>query len=89
MTVGKATEICGASPVSSFKQSLENVLFCIILNISSKDFSSHSGYSLPSSALNLKEEVPHINDDIQLNKFDEKSFLRSGDIIIADISLHD
>ncbi len=31
-----------------------------------------------------KEEVPHINDDIQLNKFDEKSFLRSGDIIIAD-----
>lgn len=31
-----------------------------------------------------KEEVPHINDDIQLNKFDEKSFLRNGDIIIAD-----
>lgn len=31
-----------------------------------------------------KEKVPHINADIQLNKFDEKSFLRNGDIIIAD-----
>ena len=31
-----------------------------------------------------KEEVPHINDNIQLNKFDEKSYLRNGDIIIAD-----
>ena len=31
-----------------------------------------------------KEEVPHINADIQLNKFDEKSYLRNGDVIIAD-----
>lgn len=66
-------------PTNTFSRSEMNNNKGIVKNIHYGDILIKYNYTLDNTSL-----IPFINEDINLNKFTEESYLQNGDIIIAD-----
>ncbi|WP_300366806.1 restriction endonuclease subunit S [Brachyspira sp.] len=66
-------------PTNTFSRSEMNNNKGIVKNIHYGDILTKYNYIVDKTSL-----IPFINDDINLNKFTRESYLKSGDIIIAD-----